>query len=61
MAQIPALRDHRGAGETRKSRESLLQNTKGWARPFASSPAFFFACRIHHPALKPKNITEGKS
>ena len=30
------------AGETRNCRESLLQNTKGWARPFTSSPALLF-------------------
>jgi hypothetical protein len=45
MAEICALPDYEWAGETRGNRESLLQNTKGWARLFASSPAFFLPAR----------------
>jgi len=39
--QAPGSASIAGAGETRKGRESLLQNTKGWARSFTSSPALF--------------------
>jgi hypothetical protein len=49
MAEILVLSDYDFAGETRSNRESLLQNTKGWARLLASSPVLFLPAR---PAIQ---------
>jgi hypothetical protein len=49
MAEILVLPDYDCAGETRSNRESLLQNTKGWAQLFASSSALFLPAR---PAIQ---------
>jgi hypothetical protein len=57
MAEICALPDYEWAGETRGNRESLLQNTKGWARLFASSPAFF--CLPGLPFKTSLRVTQG--
>src|SRR5277367_5390432 len=58
MAEICALPDYGCAGETRDNRESLLQNTKGWARLFASSPAFFCLPGPHACSPSPRSPKE---